>query len=622
MRAVLKYLFLCMWCLFLTGHRPVGDSQESDSTKTRVQEKMIRNFRSSLGFTYLSGDDRLPDHADSLLRVLEEREQYDSYFELARILIKSRVLRGETRIAIAESDRMYSKASALKYPFGQALALNAIGEVYALTGRNKEAGDAYRKALELFDSLEQDEGLIKILLVELSEYYLRMGKADKAATYIARLNKYPLEGQSESEIAVRYIFNANYKFATGALDETRAYLEKARKFLPEVPVGIQLHFFLAEAAYLEKVGKTDEALKVYDRFFHMKEAKNNSGLYVVAMKNKADLLVNSGRKEEAFRQLASVYAYIKSAFEKNYPKEIDQLTSRFQADQLTYQNERDRHLSFRYYTIGITLCVLLLLLFSFLSWKKIFRLKQSKANLEQMKCKAENAIKRKNLFLSNMSHEVRTPLNAIVGFSGLLASGETEEEEEAQREYCEIIKVNSYQLLKLINDIIDFSDFEEDHIRFNIGKHDAVAICKEVIETMLASYRIGVDMRLETDLSSLVLETDDSRLRQVLINLLVNAMKFTQEGSIVLKLEVSGEDKPMALFSVTDTGCGIPLEKQKLIFERFEKLNDRVQGSGLGLSICQLIVKHVKGRLWIDPDYTEGARFYFTHPIKCESPLH
>ena len=95
--------------------------------------------------------------------------------------------------------------------------------------------------------------------------------------------------------------------------------------------------------------------------------------------------------------------------------------------------------------------------------------------------------------------------------------------------------------------------------------------------------------------------------------------RFTTQGSIVLRLERSIDDADMALFSVTDTGCGIPLEKQKLIFERFEKLNDFAQGSGLGLSICQLIVTYMRGRIWVDSNYTQGARFCFTHPLKYKS---
>ena len=104
------------------------------------------------------------------------------------------------------------------------------------------------------------------------------------------------------------------------------------------------------------------------------------------------------------------------------------------------------------------------------------------------------------------------------------------------------------------------------------------------------------------------------------LKLLVNAAKFTEQGSIVLELKMADVDT--ALFSVTDTGCGIPPEKQHLIFERFEKLNDFVQGSGLGLSICQLIVKYMNGKLWVDSGYTRGARFCFTHPLKYNPALH
>ena len=107
---------------------------------------------------------------------------------------------------------------------------------------------------------------------------------------------------------------------------------------------------------------------------------------------------------------------------------------------------------------------------------------------------------------------------------------------------------------------------------------------------------------------------DRAMIEQVLINLLINATKFTAEGTITLKLEKESDET--ALFSVTDTGCGIPKEKQPHIFQRFEKLDENAQGSGLGLSICQLIIEHIGGRIWIDPDYDEGSRFLFTHPIR------
>ena len=461
----------------------------------------------------------------------------------------------------------------------------------------------------------------KILLVELAEYNLRMKDIGAMAKYVRLLNQYSTDSQSELEQTVMSIFNAYYKIHTGALEEADSYLEKVRKQQDKLIPGLLEYFLVAEAYYLEQSNALEKALEIYDYFFSLKHAGNNYELYISTMEKKAQLLEKMGRKEETFTLYNTIYSYINSKFKANYPKEIDQLCARFEADQLTYQITQDRNRSLRYYTIAIGGCALVLALFIFLSWRKIFRLKQSKQKMEEMNRKAENAIRKKNLFLSNMSHEVRTPLNAIVGFSTLMASEEIEVDEVSRKEYCEIIRINSYQLLKLINDIIDFSDFDEDNISMTIKGQDAVKICREVIETVAASYKLQVELRFDTSLTSLMIDTDDSRLRQVLINLLVNATKFTTQGSIVLRLERSIDDADMALFSVTDTGCGIPLEKQKLIFERFEKLNDFVQGTGLGLSICLLILKRLKGKIWIDDKYTEGARFCFLHPLKSESKL-
>ena len=211
-----------------------------------------------------------------------------------------------------------------------------------------------------------------------------------------------------------------------------------------------------------------------------------------------------------------------------------------------------------------------------------------------------------------MSHEIRTPLNALSGFSTIL----TQEglDEETRQQCTEIIQQNSELLLKLINDVIDLSSLEFGKMQFSLESRDAVVICKNVADTVNKVKQTQAEVSFKSELESFYLETDDSRLQQVLINLLINATKFTPEGSITLKLEAQSEDT--ALFSVTDTGCGIPQEKQKNIFQRFEKLDENAQGSGLGLSICQLIIEHFGGKIWIDPAYTAGSRFIFTHPIR------
>ena len=622
MRKLLKYLLLGFCALFLAGNATAAtDAADQVGEDTALQGKIIQSFCNSLGFNVLEEKDSSFVYADSLLDILELHEQFDSYFELSRIIIKSQILKGKMGMTIAHSDRMYSKARVLKDVLGMALSLNAIGEIYTAIGREREAGDAYERSLALFEEYGGDETMKKILLVELAEYNLRMKDIGAMAKYVRLLNQYSTDSQSELEQTVMSIFNVYYKIHTGALEEADSYLEKVRKQQDKLIPGLLEYFLVAEAYYLEQSNALEKALEIYDYFFSLKHAGNNYELYISTMEKKAQLLEKMGRKEEAFTLYNTIYSYINSKFKANYPKEIDQLCARFEADQLTYQITQDRNRSLRYYAIAIGGCAMVLALFIFLSWRKIFRLKQSKQKMEEMNRKAENAIRKKNLFLSNMSHEVRTPLNAIVGFSTLMASEEIEVDEVSRKEYCEIIRINSYQLLKLINDIIDFSDFDEDNISMTIKGQDAVKICREVIETVAASYKLQVELRFDTSLTSLMIDTDDSRLRQVLINLLVNATKFTTQGSIVLRLERSIDDADMALFSVTDTGCGIPLEKQKLIFERFEKLNDFVQGTGLGLSICLLILKRLKGKIWIDDKYTEGARFCFLHPLKSESKL-
>lgn len=619
----IKQLYIFLFFIWFGSTIIASTTDKADSwtkEKESIVHEVISTFHNSLGFDYLTREECDSLNADGLLSQLDESQRYYTYFELERILIKSSLFRGEIRMAIAQSDQMYSKARALAYPFGNALALNAMGEVYSYTGRLREAGTAYEESLRLLDGMDGEDVHIRMLLVELIDYNLRIRNVNGASRYLARLNLYPEDRLSPLELAMRHISNASCQLFKGDLKAASHCLVQIGQLETQLIPEIQQYLLIIDARYLVATGEHEAALTAYNDFLQTEYARINHNIYKEALLEKADLLVKMGNKEEAYGQYGKVFSYIKTSFEKNYPKEIDRLCTRFQADQLAYQNERDRIVSMRFYLAGIIVSVLFLIFLLVLGWKKIFRLKHSQMRQEAMKEKAVQAIQRKNMFLSNMSHEVRTPLNAIVGFSAVLTDEDESFDDESRREFSEIIKVNSFQLLKLINDILDFSDFENDNITFNIRTHDAVKLCNEVVETVMASRKLEVEMRFDTDLSVLMLDTDDARLRQVLINLLVNAAKFTEQGSIVLELKMADADT--ALFSVTDTGCGIPPEKQHLIFERFEKLNDFVQGSGLGLSICQLIVKYMNGKLWVDSGYTRGARFCFTHPLKYNPALH
>ncbi len=266
--------------------------------------------------------------------------------------------------------------------------------------------------------------------------------------------------------------------------------------------------------------------------------------------------------------------------------------------------------------LGILLLVLLLL---FVTWL-LLRVQRLKRTLEEREGqlvvareRAEESDMLKSAFLANMSHEIRTPLNAIVGFSSLMQSEELSQEERA--EYCDIVVNNSEMLLTLLNDILDISSLECGKIRFNYASEEIVQICQHALMTTAHTRQEGVKGRFECAVDSFMLTTDAHRLSQILINLLTNAGKFTSEGSITLGVEIDKEHGEV-LFSVTDTGPGIPPDKQEMVFNRFEKLEgNKKKGTGLGLAICRQIAVIIGGRIWVDPTYTGGARFIFAHPL-------
>ena len=266
--------------------------------------------------------------------------------------------------------------------------------------------------------------------------------------------------------------------------------------------------------------------------------------------------------------------------------------------------------------VFITILCLVVLLFVGLLYLRRAERKVlfSREELQKAKRLAEESVRNKSVFLSNMSHEIKTPLNALAGFSEILITPGIDDEVRAQ---CnDVIRLNSDLLLHLVNDVVDVSCLDVANMRFSVVPHEVVALCRNVVEMLRNIKQTSAEMIFETELSALEMETDPCRLQQVLINLLVNATKFTKEGYITLTLRINEAGVPE--FMVTDTGCGIPLENQEAVFSRFEKLNEGIQGTGLGLSICKLIINRMGGDIRVDSTYSKGARFIFTHPLKQE----
>lgn len=232
-------------------------------------------------------------------------------------------------------------------------------------------------------------------------------------------------------------------------------------------------------------------------------------------------------------------------------------------------------------------------------------------NLRNALNKAEEANKLKSAFLANMSHEIRTPLNAIIGFSNLLPTAQSRDE---MNEFIGIIESNNSLLLQLINDILDLSKIEAGTLDFSETTFSVNEILDEIVySSKLRNENDKVEILYDNRSPNYIIRAARSRLMQVLINLMNNAMKFTEEGTIRTGCDYLPEES-MLRFFVRDTGIGIPKNKLKDIFGRFTQLNTFIQGAGLGLSICEMIVHTMGGTIWVESEIGKGTVFWFTIP--------
>ena len=238
--------------------------------------------------------------------------------------------------------------------------------------------------------------------------------------------------------------------------------------------------------------------------------------------------------------------------------------------------------------------------------------KRQEANLIAAKEAAKESDRLKSAFIANMSHEIHTPLNAIIGFSNLLAITDDQDE---RNKFFGIIEKNNELLLQLISDILDLSKVEANTLDFLYKPTNLNELLHDIEMSVKSKVPEGVMLNCVKGLADCYIDIEPTRLTQVLNNLLINACKFTSKGSITMGYELHEDD--MLYFYVRDTGCGIPKEGQERIFQRFVKLNDFIQGTGLGLSICQTIVDKMHGKIGV---YSQGegtgSTFWFTVPYK------
>ncbi|MEQ2975360.1 ATP-binding protein [Butyricimonas faecihominis] len=239
--------------------------------------------------------------------------------------------------------------------------------------------------------------------------------------------------------------------------------------------------------------------------------------------------------------------------------------------------------------------------------------KKIEEELTKARDKAQQSDELKSAFLANMSHEIRTPLNAIVGFSNLLVDGDMSFQKEEIKEFLSLIHLNCEQLLALISDILDLSKIESNTMVFNITEQPLTPLLQNILRAQQINVPQEVELLLDLPATDTIITTDPLRLKQVINNLINNAIKFTSKGAVTLGYRQNNDQ--VSIF-VKDTGSGIDEDKINRIFERFYKGDNFVQGTGLGLAISHTIIEHLKGTITVTSKVGEGSCFTIQHPVK------
>lgn len=530
------------------------------------------------------------------------------YFPWSRLILYY-TKHGQYTLAQYELEHYLAQAEKDAYKPAMAEAYKQLGHIYRTRGLKSLAADYYGKAIDFIEKNELNKFSLPILYSELAAVLTEERRFEEAAAAIEK-------GKACLTLP-EYIWSLKLKEM--AIDAHTGKIREAKRLLEEIRGGH--NGFLSKISLLENkiilYKKSNEPLRALTAIGALQkefeEEGFNESYYYYLFADKARVYAGLGNYEAATKNLMRYAELYEQRVSDDNEKTLGEFAtlldvSRLDQEKAELQQQAQEERLQRTQLMLTALGVILLLAAAF-----IVVLTRMNRRLAHAKKAADASNRMKSIFIRNITHEINTPLNSIVGFAELAAS---EPDAGERQSYIHIIQENSGYLQKLVDDVLYIADLESSDAPPVKVPTDIDACCRECIRSITEENpQIGATIRFAPAAGETSANTSCWLLSKALTELLRNAVRFSNGKEVTLAYAVNKEERT-ATFTVTDKGPGIPAQEAEHIFERFVKLDTFTQGMGLGLAVCRLILSALGGTVRLDTSYTQGARFELTLPLQ------
>ena len=584
-------------------------------------------YRQKNNHHYYAGElDSLKRYVPLVQQFCLDEGKINEYYYQWSILADTYLLNGDEEQAIAEGMRMHEDAVKNHSEEGIAYSAYAIATAYISRQDYPQAEKYYAQALPGFYKMGRWGAYVSIAGNYINAL-IEQDKPQQAEPVFEQLDSLVTVSERGPErlfvpevtVMVRGMLATTLYQALDDIGKMRRYLGETEALHRKYPALPRHYLYSAKKQYANRIGdfhteKTyiDSALLYYRRV-------NDRVALFREYRNKSRLLERTGDYKDALLMLKKHIELKDSIYTKDTEERLNTLSTQYNLNKLELDKAalalklRNRQIATALIAVAALVVILILSGFYLRYIYKLNRhLKKQTRQLSEANRNVLNALRMKNDFIQNMNHEIRTPLNSVVGFAEVLVQSSKKEGELA--EIAEIIHTNSDYLIKLFDDILYFTDLDSQTHSIQTERIDPAQCCREAIAALSAAQPSRAELRLGRLPNGVTFRSNKAGVVKILVNLLDNALKFTEEGYVELSCT---EDRAAAeiRFSVTDTGTGVAPEEREKIFDRFYKIDKFSQGVGLGLSICRLLAGLLHGRLTVEPNGTRGSVFTLILPL-------